>query len=183
MEKEEIDIGYKRNENKKCDCITTLYVCFVIIAVVAIIIMVASIGSLGDTTKVMGLVGILAAFVVISNYAQMVEIKNDTKRKLDDIQEKEKKINKFIAYYDNQIKKDVLSVLEKKYSVNNALPIYDVDIKNVETLRFLVRIKVHERNEKRERNMFKYEYWYYKVNLLNQTASDSSKEEFDEFKE
>ena len=136
-----------------------------------------------ENNLVITFLGALAAFVVISNYAQMVEIKNDTKRKLDDIQEKEKKINKFIAYYDNQIKKDVLSVLKKKYSVNNALPIYDVDIKNVEALRFLVRIKVHERNEKGERNMFKYEYWYYKVNLLNQTASDSSKEEFDEFKE
>lgn len=136
-----------------------------------------------ENNLVITFLGALAAFVVISNYAQMVEIKNDTKRKLDDIQEKEKKINKFIAYYDNQIKKDVLSVLKKNYSVNNALPICDVDIKNVEALRFLVRIKVRERNEKGERNMFKYEYWYYKVNLLNQTASDSSKEEFDEFKE
>ena len=84
----------KRNENEKCDCITTLYACFVIIAVVAIIIMVASISGLGDTSKVLSLVGILATFVVISNYAQMVEMRKDTEKRMIDMGEQWKEAHK-----------------------------------------------------------------------------------------
>lgn len=106
MTKETTNIGDKRNKNKKCDCITTLYACFVIIAVVAIIIMVASIGSLGDTTKVMGVVGILATFVVISNYAQMVEIRKKTE---DDIRSREKEMD---------IMNKKINAMLKKYGVD-----------------------------------------------------------------
>ncbi len=66
---------------------------FVIIATVAVIIMVASINNLGDTPKVMGLVGILAAFVVISNYAQMVEVRNQTDKRIKELEEKLENMN------------------------------------------------------------------------------------------
>ena len=66
---------------------------FVIIATVAVIIMVDSINNLGDTSKVMGLVGILAAFVVISNYAQMVEVKNRTDKRIKELEEKLENMN------------------------------------------------------------------------------------------
>lgn len=101
MTEEKTGTKNKRNENNKRDCITTLYACFVIIAVVAIIIMVASIDSLGDTTKVMGLVGILATFVVISNYAQMVEIRNKTDEKMDWMKNELDDLHKQLDQFEN----------------------------------------------------------------------------------
>lgn len=93
MASEEINTGDGGNKNEKCDCITILYIMFVIIATVAVIIMVASINNLGDTPKVMGLVGILAAFVVISNYAQMVEVRNQTNERIKELEEKLENMN------------------------------------------------------------------------------------------
>jgi hypothetical protein len=93
MASEEINTDDGGNKNEKCDCITILYIMFVIIATVAVIIMVASINNLGDTPKVMGLVGILAAFVVISNYAQMVEVRNQTDKRIKELEEKLENMN------------------------------------------------------------------------------------------
>lgn len=82
-------------EQKKnsCDCITVLFIMFVIIATVAIIIMVANIDGWGNTTKVSGLIGILATFVVVSNYAQMVEIRNQTDKRIKELEDKLEYLN------------------------------------------------------------------------------------------
>lgn len=101
MASEEINTGDGGNKNEKCDCITILYIMFVIIATVAVIIMVASINNLGDTPKVMGLVGILAAFVVISNYAQMVEIRNKTDEKMDQMKNELDELHKKLDQFEN----------------------------------------------------------------------------------
>lgn len=93
MEKEEINLGGNRDENKKCDCITTLYIMFVIIATVMMVFMVTNIEGWGDTTKVLGFFGIIAAFVVVSNYAQMVEVRNQTDKRIRELEDKLENMN------------------------------------------------------------------------------------------
>lgn len=176
MEKEEIDIGYKRNENKKCDCITTLYACFVIIAVVAIIIMVASIGSLGDTPKVMGLVGILATFVVISNYAQMVEIRNQTNRKLDEVKNK---LDLIEVYFNDSILKDLANILSKED------PFFRITTKNIISVKH-IRNNVYRSKVRMVKRMDRqiipgeYDVNYYEVDISKGTCRLITKEDFEQ---
>ena len=106
MASEEINTCDGGNTNEKCDCITILYIMFVIIATVAVIIMVASINNLGDTPKVMGLVGILAAFVVISNFAQMVEIRNQTDKRIKELENKLENMNNKVDGMEKTIEID-----------------------------------------------------------------------------
>lgn len=80
-------------QNEKCDCITTLYIMFVIIATVMMVFMVTNIEGWGDTTKVLGFFGIIAAFVVVSNYAQMVEVRNQTDKRIRELEDKLENMN------------------------------------------------------------------------------------------
>ena len=165
------------------EAITVFVILFAIVTIVAEIVILSRIESFTAEQIGLSFIGIVATFVVISNFAQMVEIRNETKEKLDEIEDKEKKFRGLDIYYDNSIKKDIVKVL-KSEGVNGAFSIdkNTMRIKYLGDLVFLVRITVPERTEEGVRNLDKTEYWYYKVNLLNGKASDSSKEEFNEFK-
>lgn len=91
-------------ESKKnnCDCITSLFAGFVIVAICFI---VGKIDGLGNTSIVLAFIGILATFVVISNYAQMLEIRNKTK---DDIEQRQQ---------DLRIMNQKIDALAKGYGV------------------------------------------------------------------
>jgi len=176
-------------ENKKLYNYTMIMI-WVIMGIIAAAVLCCVVGFFFPIFKynntnniVITFLGALAAFVVISNYAQMVEIRNETKAKLDEIEDKEKKFRGLDIYYDNSIKKDIVKVL-KNYGVNGAFSIdkNTMRIKYLGDLVFLVRITVPERTEEGVRNLDKTEYWYYTVNLLNGKALDSSKEEFNEYK-
>ncbi len=78
------------SNNNKYDCITSLFAGFVIVAIVAICFIVEKIDGLGNTSIVLAFIGILATFVVISNYAQMLEIRNKTK---DDIEQRQRDLS------------------------------------------------------------------------------------------
>ena len=94
-------------ESKKnnCDCITSLFAGFVIVAIVAICFIVEKIDGLGNTSIVLAFIGILATFVVISNYAQMLEIRNKTK---DDIEQRQ---------HDLRIMNQKIDALTKDYGI------------------------------------------------------------------
>lgn len=95
-----------KSEKSNSDCITCLYAGFVIVAIVAICIIATNIKSLGNTSIVLAFIGILVAFVVISNYAQMVEIR---KRTEDDINSRKR---------DLDIMNKKIDAILKKYGVD-----------------------------------------------------------------
>lgn len=164
------------NKNEKCDCITILYIMFVIIATVAVIIMVASINNLGDTPKVMGLVGILAAFVVISNYAQMVEIRNETNRKLDEVRTK---LDMIEGYFNDSILVDLAKILSKKDPFFTITPKSIVSVKHRQNKVYYVEVR---RTKRDDHYIFpgEYEVKYYEVNLGEEDCQEIEKKVFDE---
>ena len=70
------------------DVITVLFMLFAIIAIVAVIFTMFKLDCIGDNeTVVYSFIGIIATFVVISNFAQMVEMRKDTEKRMDDMKE------------------------------------------------------------------------------------------------
>ena len=90
-----------KSEKNNSDCITCLYAGFIIVATVAICIIAANINNLGDTDKVLALIGILATFVVISNYAQMVEIRKKTEGDMGEMKEELVALHKQLNQFEN----------------------------------------------------------------------------------
>ena len=75
----------KRCCRDKCyhmDWITILYIIFILAAIVSISVITCKINSLGATSIVIAFIGILTAFVIMSNYAQLLEVKRVTENEL-----------------------------------------------------------------------------------------------------
>lgn len=90
-----------KSEKDNSDYITCLYAGFIIVATVVICIIATNINSLGNTDKVLALIGILATFVVISNYAQLVEIRNKTDEKMDQMKNELDELHKKLDQFEN----------------------------------------------------------------------------------
>lgn len=71
-------------KQKRChrDWITILYIIFIVAAIVSISVITYKIDSLGATSIVIAFIGILTAFVIMSNYAQLLEVKRVTENEL-----------------------------------------------------------------------------------------------------
>ena len=124
--------------------------------------------------------GALAAFVVISNYALMVETRNNAKEDLEKMGKKVEKIAGLEEYYDYSIKKDIAELLSKSQANDHS----NTDPSTMKTvyagnLTYFVRTRV----SKKENGIIekdKWEYWYFFVDLGNKNAERIKKEQFDE---
>lgn len=67
---------------KNWSSITKLYAIFIIIASVAVITVAFRMDSIGNNATVLSLIGIIATFVVISNYTQIVDVKTEIDNKI-----------------------------------------------------------------------------------------------------
>ncbi|MBO7469717.1 MAG: hypothetical protein J6T81_06265 [Bacteroidales bacterium] len=80
--------------NQHCDMITAFYCAFIVLEAVLTAVIAINVKSIGDNSLVLAFIGILATFVVISNYAQMLEIRHRAEKEIDKIKYEVSEINK-----------------------------------------------------------------------------------------
>lgn len=100
-------------------------VCLITACVAAIILIVAAIISskyfdfyIDNKDIVLTFVGIIATFIVVTNYAQVLQIKKDFEQKLDETNLKQQNYAKNIRA---SVKKSIMSDLENKYELKEKL--------------------------------------------------------------
>lgn len=81
----------KRNDP---DLITVLFFLFTIIAIIAVIYVMFRLDCFDDRELAYSFIGIIATFVVVGNFAQMVEMRNETKKRMIEMDERWKKAHK-----------------------------------------------------------------------------------------
>lgn len=109
---------------KNWDLITILYAVFIFIAIIAILVIMCKIESLGKTSTVLAFIGILAAFVIISNYAQLLEVKHDTDERVKNLEENFKKANIFNDMYVKEVRLFIKIKLQEILN-NKTKPIFN----------------------------------------------------------
>lgn len=75
------------------DLITVLFFLFAIIAIIAVIYVMCRLDCLDDRELAYSFIGIIATFVVVGNFAQMVEIRNQTDKRIKELEEKLENMN------------------------------------------------------------------------------------------
>ena len=165
------------------DVITVLFVIFSIVAIVAVIFTMFKLDCIGDNeTVVYSFIGIIATFVVISNYAQMVEIRNKTEKELEDMKEDIEKYKNNIkvadAYY-GKAEDEILGLLNEKV-FTSPMKITKDAIKRIKVIGFGL-YKVELETAKKENGIIKptKETKYYLVNLIKGSCEEITKEQFD----
>lgn len=122
------DKNKKEKTKQKCchyDLITILYVIFILAAIVSISVITCKINSLGATSIVIAFVGILTAFVIMSNYAQLLEVKRVTENELsrmsksiDDIHDKLKMMD---TIYNDITSSYIVEINKIKQSIQDSV--------------------------------------------------------------
>lgn len=126
---------------KNWDWITILYFVFIIVSILAINCIVCNIKSLSNTSTVLAFIGILATFVVVSNYAQMLEFRNSTKNDLNKTTEKINEQSKTIEKLKNKYEETVSSNAIIKDRLDNLKNPSDIMHKELSDI---IRIKIVE---------------------------------------
>ena len=164
--------------NKMCkktepDAITVFVILFSIVTIVAEIVILSKIDSFSANQIGLSFIGIVATFVVISNFAYVVETRNKVNEDLE-------KIAGLEEYYDYSIRQEISRFLQK-CNVNGAVAINPSTTKIVYAgnLTFFVRIRIPKRKDgiisKDEM-----EYRYFVVYLDKKDGYELTKEQFDE---
>ncbi len=133
-----------------------------------------------EDNLVITFLGALAAFVIISNYAIMVEIRNKAKDDIKEMEERVEKIAGLEEYYDYAIKNEIAKLLQN-YNVNGAFEINPktMKIEYAGNMTFFVRIRIPKR-DKGEIILDEMEYHYFVVWLDQKDGKKLTKEQFDE---
>lgn len=162
------------------DAITVFIVLFAIVTIVAEIVILSKINSFSNEQLGLSFIGIIATFVVISNFSHVIETRNKVKDDLQMMEEKVEKIAGLEEYYDYAIKKEI-AVLLQKYNVNVAFEINPktMKIEYVGDLTFFVRIRTTKR-DKGKTVLDEMEYHYFIVWLDKKDGKELTKEQFDE---
>ncbi len=185
----------KKNEPS---AITVFIVLFAIVTIVAEIVVVSKIESFCAEKLVLSFIGIIATFVVVSNLAQVIEIRNDTKDRLSkmegqmELKEKEcnekidntkkqidmtdKELEEMEPLVDSLIRKELTQILK---GVNGCFQFSIVDYKPYGKGLLHVTVEVYKR-EKREDgnynvNTKETELKTYIVNLANGSYKEVDK--------
>lgn len=162
------------------DAITVFVVLFAIVTIVAEIVILSKIKSFSADQIGLSFIGIVATFVVISNFAYMIETRNKVKEDLEKMEGNVEKIAGLEEYYDYFIRQEIADLLSK-CDVNGAFRINPSTMKivHVNNLTFFVRIKTREKKNgvisKDEK-----EYHYFVVWLDKKDGKELTKEQFDE---
>lgn len=171
--------------NKMCkktgpDAITIFVILFSIVTTVAEIVILSKIDSFSANQIGLSFIGIVATFVVISNFAYVVETRNKVKEDLEKMEGKVERIAGLEEYYDYFIRQEIADLLYK-CNVNGAFRINPSSMKIVhaENLTFFVRIRIPKRNDG-VINMDETEHHYFVVWLDKKDGKELTKEQFDE---
>lgn len=127
-----------------------------------------------EDNLVITFLGALATFVVISNIAQVIEIRNETNKKMDEVRLKLELIE---GYFNDSILVDVAKILEPED------PFFKITAKNIISVKHKENKKYHVevRIVKRENHRIvtgEYEINYYEVDLWNKTYHHITKNAF-----
>lgn len=105
--------------NQRCDMITAFYCAFIVLEAVLTAVIAANVKTIGDKSLVLAFMGVLATFVVISNYAQLLEVKHKTNGRLNILENKILQSNLFDESFkivvDDFIKLQIASICEQKH--------------------------------------------------------------------
>lgn len=97
------------------DLTTVLFILFAIIAIITVICVMFRLDCLDNNETAYSFIGIIATFVVVGNFSQIVEMRNETKRKMvemeknhekkiKDLEDAVQKISDIIQKHDGQNK-------------------------------------------------------------------------------
>ena len=162
------------------DAITVFVVLFAIVTIVAEIVILSKIDSFSADQIGLSFIGIVATFVVISNFAYVIETRNKVKDDLVKMEDKVEKIAGLEEYYDYFIRQEIADLLYK-HNVNGAFRINPSTMRiiHANNLTFFVRIKTMKRNDEII-NKDEMEYRYFVVYLDKKDGRELTKEQFDE---
>lgn len=162
------------------DAITVFVVLFAIVTIVAEIVILSKIESFSAEQIGLSFIGIVATFVVISNFAYVIETRNKVKENLEKMEDKVEKIAGLEEYYDYSIKQEISNLL-RKYDVNHAFAINPLTMKidYAGNLTFFVRIRTRKRKDG-VISKDEMEYRYFVVYLDKKDEQELTKEQFDE---
>lgn len=163
----------KKNEPS---AITVFIVLFAIVTIVAEIVVVSKIESFCAEKLVLSFIGIIATFVVVSNLAQVIEIRNETNRKLDEVRTK---LDMIEGYFNDSILVDLAKILSKKDPFFTITPKSIVSVKHRQNKVYYVEVR---RTKRDDHYIFpgEYEVKYYEVNLGEEDCQEIEKKVFDE---
>lgn len=162
------------------DAITIFVVLFAIVTIVAEIVILSKIDSFSANQIGLSFIGIVATFVVISNFAYVIETRNMVKEDLEKMENKVEKIAGLEEYYDYSIKQEIARFLQK-CNVNGAFVINPSTMKIIYAGNhtFFVRIKTMKR-EAGVISKDEMEYRYFVVYLDKKDGDEITKDQFDE---
>lgn len=162
------------------DAITVFVVLFAIITIVAEIVILSKIDSFSANQIGLSFIGIVATFVVISNFAYVIETRNKVKEDLEKMENKVEKIAGLEEYYDYAIKNEIAKLLQK-FDINGAFGINPNTMKTkyAGNMTFFVRIKIPKRDNG-EIMLDEMEYHYFVVWLDKKNGKELTKEQFEE---
>lgn len=175
----------KNKDKKRCDFTMIMIWTIMVIIVLAIVCCVISFFCPifkypNEDNLVITFLGALAAFVVISNYAIMVEIRNKAKDDIKTMEERVEKIAGLEEYYDYAIKNEIATLLQN-YGINGAFGISTktMKIEYAGNMTFFVRVRIPKR-DKGEILLDEMEYRYFVVWLDKKDGKELTKEQFDD---
>ncbi len=162
------------------DAITVFVILFAIVTIVAEIVILSKIDSFSANQIGLSFIGIIATFVVISNFAYVIETRNKVKEDLEKMESKVEKIAGLEEYYDYTIRQEIASFLQK-CDVNGAFTINPSTMKiaYAGNHTFFVRIKAMKRKDG-VISKDEMEYRYFVVYLDKKDGLEITKEQFDE---
>lgn len=167
----------KKNEP---DAITVFIILFAIVTIVAEIVILSRIETFSNEQIGLSFIGIIATFVVISNFAQVIETRNKVKEELEKMEDKVEKIAGLEEYYDYVIRKDIADILYNCH-VNGAFRINSstMKIEYAGNFSFFVQISIRKRKDG-VISKDEMELRYFIVYLDKKDGHELTKEQFDE---
>ena len=162
------------------DAITVFVVLFATVTIVAEIVILSKIESFSADQIGLSFIGIVATFVVISNFAYVIETRNKVKDDLEKMEGKVEKIAGLEEYYDYFIRQEIANLLYN-CNVNGAFRINPSTMKivHVNNLTFFVRIRTRKRNDG-VISKDEMDYRYFVVYLDKKDGCEITKEQFDD---
>lgn len=169
-----------RNKKNDPDAITVFIVLFAIVTIVAEIVILSKIDSFSKEQLGLSFIGIIATFVVISNFAHVIETRNKVNDDLRKMEGRVEKIAGLETYYNYAIKQDIAKILFD-LRANGSLNINPSTLKIIyhNELTFFVRLRTR-RGSDGQIKKDETEYRYFVVWLDEKNGRELTKEQFDE---
>lgn len=131
---------------------------------------------ISEDSAVITIIGVVAGIIVIGNYAQLAEIRNETNKKLDEVRNK---LDLLEEYFNDSILKDLANILSKED------PFFRITTKNITSVKHIrnnvYRSKVRMiKRVGRQIITGEYDVNYYEVDISEGTCRLITKEDFEQ---